>query len=186
MTRLLLAAVVVLVAVAAADAIRPDGEERTVSAAPARSAAQPAVQRSSSGYVAVGAFTRKRVLHHGREYLSTAAIDAAFPSLESGEPFDISHLGEPFDISHLATAPDGTVALAIYRFPAKQPVEAAVELWRKGRLLAAFEVPAGSFGGGLGFADEGRLIATLLSDGHSVVLFTRTGKRVGSVSATSW
>src|SRR5215207_10833141 len=104
MTRLLLAAVVVLVAVAAAG-----------------SAAQSAVQRSS-GYVAVGAFTRKRVLHHGREYLSTAAIDAAFPSLESGEPFDISHL---------ATAPDGTVALAIYRFPAKQPVEAAVELWRK-------------------------------------------------------
>jgi len=177
MTRLLLAAVVVLVAVAAADAIRPEGRERTVSAAPARSAAQSAVQGSSSGYVAVGAFTRKRVLHHGREYLSTAAIDAAFPSLESGEPFDISHL---------ATAPDGTVALAIYRFPAKQPVEAAVELWRKGRLLAAFEVPAGSFGGGLGFADEGRLIATLLSDGHSVVLFTRTGKRVGSVSATSW
>ena len=39
---------------------------------------------------------------------------------------------------------------------------------------------------GLGFADEGRLIGTLLSDGHSVVLFTRTGKRVGSVSATSW
>lgn len=177
MTRLLLAAVVVLVAVAAADAIRPEGRERTVSAAPAPSAAQSAVQGSSSGYVAVGAFTRKRVLHHGREYLSTAAIDAAFPSLESGEPFDISHL---------ATAPDGTVALAIYRFPAKQPVEAAVELWRKGRLLAAFEVPAGSFGGGLGFADEGRLIATLLSDGHSVVLFTRTGKRVGSVSATSW
>ena len=78
MTRLLLAAVVVLVAVAAADAIRPDGKERTVSAAPARSAAQPAVQRSSSGYIAVGAFTRKRVLHHGREYLSTEAIDAAF------------------------------------------------------------------------------------------------------------
>src|SRR5215204_4675597 len=127
MTRLLLAAVVVLVAVAAADAIRPEGRERTVSAAPAPSAAKPAVQRSSSDYVAVGAFTRKRVLHHGREYLSTAAIDAAFPSLESGAPFDISHL---------ATAPDGTLALGIYRFPAKRPVEAAVELWREGRLLA--------------------------------------------------
>ena len=110
MTRLLLAAVGVLVAVAAADAIRPDSKERTVSAAPGRPAAKPAVQRSSSGYVAVGAFTRKRVLHHGREYLSSEAIDAAFPSLESGEPFDISHL---------ATAADGTLALAIYRFPAK-------------------------------------------------------------------
>ena len=177
MTRLLLVAVVVLVAVAAADAIRPDGEERTVSAAPGRPAAQPPVHRSSSGYVAAGAFTRKRVLHHGREYLSSDAIDAAFPSLESGEPFDISHL---------AVAADGTLALAIHRFPAKEPVEAGIELWREGRLLAAFQVPAGSFGGGLGFADEGRLVATLLSDGHSVVLYTRTGKRVGSVSATSW
>ena len=177
MTRLLLAAVVVLVAVAAADAIRPEGEERTVSAAPPAPTAQPAVQRSSSGYLAVGALTRKRVLHHGREYLSSEVIDAAFPSLGSGEPFDISHL---------ATAPDGTLALAIYRFPAKQPVEAGVELWREGRLLAAFQVPPGSFGGGLGFADEGRLVATLFSDGHSVALFTRNGKRAGSVSATSW
>ena len=176
MSRLVLAAVVVLVAVAAADAIRPGSKERVISEASNR-AAPATIQRASSGYVAVGPFTRKRVLHHGREYLSTAAIDAAFPSLETGEPFDISHL---------ATAADGTLALAIYRFPAKQPVEAAVELWRDRRLLAAFPVPAGSFGGGLGFADEGRLVATLLSDGHSVVLFTRTGKRVGSVSATSW
>jgi len=177
MTRLLLAAVVVLVAVAAADAIRSQSKERAVSAAAGPSVAQASVHRSSSGYVAVGAFTRKRVLHHGREYLSSETIDDAFPNVESGEPFDISHL---------AAAPDGTLALAIYRFPAKQPVEAAVELWRARRLLAAFPVPAGSFGGGLGFADEGRLVATLLSDGHSVVLFTRSGKRVGSVSATSW
>lgn len=177
MTRLVLAAVVVLVAVAAADAIRPDAKERTISEASNRSAAPASVQRSSSGYVAVGAFTRKRVLHHGREYLDTASIDAALPGLETGEPFDISHL---------ATAPDGTLALAIYRFPFKEPTEAAIELWHNRRLLAAFPVPAGSFGGGLGFADEGRLVATLLADGHSVVLFTRTGKRVGSVSATSW
>jgi hypothetical protein len=177
MSRLVLAAVVVLVAVAAADAIRPDSKERALVDASNRTAAPAAVQRSSSGFVAVGPFTRKRVLRHGKEYLSTESIDAAFPSLDSGEPFDISHL---------ATAPDGTLALAIYRFPAKKPVEAAVELWRERTLLAAFPVPPGSFGGGLGFADEGRLVATLLADGHSVVLFTRTGKRVGSVSATSW
>jgi hypothetical protein len=177
MTRLVLAAVVVLVAVAAADAIRPQSKEAPVAEASERTAVPRAVHRSSSGYVAVGDFTRKRVLRHGKEYLSTESIDAAFPSLDSGEPFDISHL---------ATAPDGTLALAIYRFPAKQPVEAAVELWRERRLVAAFAVPPGSFGGGLGFADEGRLVATLLADGHSVVLFTRTGKRVGSVSATSW
>jgi hypothetical protein len=178
MTRLLLAAVVVLVAVAAADAIRPDGKEQeAVSAVPGPAAAQTSVQRSSSGYVAVGDFTRKRVLQYDREYLSAEAIDAAFPGAE---------LGEPFDISHLAAAPDGTLALAIYRFPAKNPVEAWVELWRGGRLLGAFQVPAGSFGGGLGFAKEGQLVATLHSDGHSVALFSRAGKRVGSVSATSW
>ena len=177
MTRLVLAALVVLVAVAAADAITPESKDRAVADASSRPAVPTAVQRSSSGYVAVGPFTRKRVLRHGEEYLSTESIDAAFPSPDSGEPFDISHL---------ATAPDGTLALAIYRFPAKKPVEAAVELWRDRNLLAAFPVPPGSFGGGLGFAHEGRLVATLLSDGHSVVLFTRTGKRVGSVSATSW
>ena len=177
MTRLVLAAVVVLVAVAAADAIRPESKERAVADASNRAVVPTAVQKSSSAYVAVGPFTRKRVLHHGREYLSTESIDAAFPSIDRGEPFDISHL---------ATAPDGTLALAIYRFPPKNPVEAAIELWRDRTLLAAFPVPPGSFGGGLGFADEGRLVATLLSDGHSVVLFTRAGKRVGSVSATSW
>lgn len=177
MTRLLLAAVVVLVAVAAADAIRPESKERAVAEASNQPTVPTRVQRSSSGYIAVGAFTRKRVLHHGREYLSSGSIDAAFPSLERGEPFDISHL---------AAAPDGTLALAIYRFPAKKPAEAGIELWRERKLLAAFPVPPGSFGGGLGFADEGRLIATLLSDGHSVVLYTRAGKRVGSVSATSW
>jgi hypothetical protein len=177
MSRLVLAAVVVLVAVAAADAIRTESKERTVAEASDRTAVLTAVQRSSSGFVAVGPFTKKRVLRYGKEYLSTESIDLAFPSLESGEPFDISHL---------ATAPDGTLALAIYRFPAKKPVEAAVELWQERELLAAFPVPPGSFGGGLGFAHEGRLVATLLADGHSVVLFTRSGKRVGSVSATSW
>jgi hypothetical protein len=177
MTRLVLAAVVVLVAVAAADALRPGGKERAVSSPSAQVPEQRKVHRASAGFVAVGPFTRKRVLHHGKEYLSSGSIDAAFPSVETGEPFDISHL---------ATAPDGTLALAVYRFPAKEPVEAAIELWREGELVAAFQVPPGSFGGGLGFADDGRLVATLLSDGHSVVLFTRAGKRAGSVSATSW
>jgi hypothetical protein len=177
MTRIVLAALVVLIAVAAADALRPKSKERVAASPSANVTSQAKVQRASSGFVAVGPFTRKRVLRHGREYLSSASIDAAFPSVETGEPFDISHL---------ATAPDGTLALAIYRFPAKEAAESAIELWREGRLLAAFPVPPGSFSGGLGFADDGRLVATLLSDGRSVVLFTRGGKRVGSVSATSW
>jgi hypothetical protein len=177
MTRILLVAVVILAAIAAADALRPAGKQRVVARAGTAAPAVTVVHRSSSDYVAVGAFTRKRVLRHGQEYLGSAAIDEAFPS---------SDAGETFDISHLAAAPRGLLALAVYRFPLEEPVQAAVELWREGRLVSAFPVPPGAFGGGLGFAEDGRLVATLLADGHSVLLFTRAGKRVGSVSATSW
>ena len=176
MSRIVLVAVVVLAAIATADGFRPGGKDERITQ-PSGFAAHDVDHRSTSGYLAVGAYTRKEVLRHGREYLTSDSVDAAFPSPDAGEPFDISHL---------ATAPDGTLALAIYRFPAKKPAQAGIELWRQGRLLDAFQVPAGAFGGGLGFADDGRLVATLLADGHSVVLFTREGKRVGSLSATSW
>jgi hypothetical protein len=177
MSRLVLVAVVVLAAIAAADAVRPDGKERVARSPATAAPARTTVQRAAAGYMAVGPFTRKRVLRQGRQYLTSASVDSAFPSPD---------LGEPFDISHLAAAPDGTLALAVYRFPAKEPAQAGIELWRDGRLLGAFAVPPGAFGGGLGFADHGRLVATLLSDGRSVILFTRAGKRVGSVSATTW
>jgi hypothetical protein len=177
MTRVVLLAVVVLIAVAAADAVRPKGEERVVGPPSNAAITTAAVHRATSGYMAVGPFTKKSVLRSGREYLSADSVDSAFPSAD---------LGEPFDISHLATAPDGTLALAVYRFPAKEPAQAGIELWRNHRLVRAFRVPPGSFGGGLGFAANGRLIATLLADGQSVVLFARDGTRVGSVSATSW
>ena len=176
MTRIVLVAVVVLAAIAAADALRPDGKDKVVTQGPAVPA-HTIVHRSSSGYIAVGPYTRKEVLRHGREYLSSGSVDAAFPSPDTGEPFDISHV---------AAAPDGTLALAVYRFPAKEPAQAGIELWRQGQLLDAFQVPAGAFGGGLGFADGGRLVATLLADGHSVLLFSREGKPVGSLSATTW
>ena len=176
MSRIVLVAVVVLAAIAAADAVRTHGKDE-IATRPTKFPAHAVLHRSTSGFLAVGPYTRNEVLRHGREYLSAGSVDAAFPSPDAGEPFDISHL---------ATAPDGTLALAVYRFPAKEPAQAGIELWRGGRLLDAFQVPAGAFGGGLGFADDGRLVATLLADGHSVVLFTRQGKRVGSVSATSW
>jgi hypothetical protein len=177
MTRIVLVAVVVLAAIAAADALRPSGKDKVVPVASSFLQPQTVVHRSSSGYSAVGAYTRKEVLLGGQEYLSSDSVDAAFPSPD---------LGEPFDISHLAAASDGTLALAVYRFPAGEPVQAGIELWREGRLLDAFQVPAGAFGGGLGFADDGHLVATLLADGHSVLLFTREGRPAGSVSATSW
>jgi hypothetical protein len=176
MTRLVLVAVAVLAAIAAADSLRPGGKEKIVPA-PQPVAAPTVVHRSSARYLAIGPLTRKEVLRDGRKYLSSESVDAAFPSPDAGEPFDISHL---------ATAPDGTLALAVYRFPAEEPAQAGIELWHRGHLLGAFQVPPGAFGGGLGFADDGRLVATLLADGRSVLLFTRSGKPAGSVSATSW
>jgi hypothetical protein len=177
-TRLLLGAVVLLAVVAAADSLRPKRAQPVdPQAAAAVERTTTVVHESSAGYVAVGAFTRKQILRHGRAYLSASSIDAAFPGGEAGDPFDISHL---------ATAPDGTLALGVYRFPAKEPAEAAIELWRSGRLVDAFSVPPGSFGGGLGWAAHGRLVATVLADGLTVVLFSRSGKRLGGVSATSW
>jgi len=176
MTRVVLVAVVLLAAIAAADAFRPAAKDEVVVAPVSRVAAQPAVQRSSADFVAVGPFTRKRVLERGREYLSSESVDSAFPSAD---------LGEPFDIAHLATAPDGTLALAVYRFPAKEPAQAGIELWRKGRLVGAFRVPAGAFGGGLGFANGGRLVATVLADHYTVLLFNRSGERVASLVARS-
>lgn len=176
MSRLVVIAVLFLVAIAAADAFRPKAREQV---RPPQSPAQTplVVHRATSGLIAVGALTRKRVLRNGREYLSEEQVDAAFP-----EPLQ----GIPFDIAYVATAPDGTVILAVYKFPELGPAQAAVELWRDGRFLRAFIVPPGSFAGGIGFAEEGRLVATLSSDGLLVHLFTRGGRPAGRQPATSW
>jgi hypothetical protein len=176
MTKLVVIAVLFLVAIAAADAFRPKAGEHALSSEP-HEQAPVVVHRATSGLIAVGAFTRKRVLRNGREYLSEEEVDAAFPA-----PL----LGVPFDIAYVATAPDGTVVLAIHKFPAAGPAQAAIELWRDGRPLRAFIVPPGSFGGGIGFADDGRLVATLSSDGLLVRLFRRDGRPAGQRPATSW
>ncbi|HEY3069668.1 MAG TPA: hypothetical protein VGJ34_05075 [Gaiellaceae bacterium] len=176
MSKVVVIAVLLLVAIAAADAFRPRPAERAV-LPQAHAQAPVVVHRATSGLIAVGAFTRKRVLRNGREYLSEEDVDAAFPA-----PLE----GVPFDIAYVATAPDGTVVLAVYKFPELDPVQAALELWRDGRPLRAFSVPPGSFGGGIGFADDGRLVATLSSDGLLVHLFTRDGRPAGRRPATSW
>jgi hypothetical protein len=175
MTRLVVAAVAVVVVVAAADTIRPkpdDQSMRRVPAAPAAAVTQPV----SSGFV-VARRTRTRVLRDGQEYLSAAQVGHAFPA--AGD-------GEPFEIAYVASAPDGTVVLAVYKFPEDGGRLAALELWRDRRLVRSFRVPDGSFGGGLGFTSDGRLIATLVSDGLHVRLFTRGGRPAGTAKATSW
>ena len=173
-SKLVVLGLVVLTAVAAADAFRGEPEERIVSRE--RTTTHELVGPTPE-YVADGEGMRTRVNRRGREYLTEAQIDEAFPA-----PLE----GLPFDIAHTAVAPDGTLALAVYKLPPTGPIRAAVELWRSGRLVSAFNVPTGAFGGGLGFTSDGRNIATVTPDGHTAVLFSREGERVGRIPVTSW
>jgi hypothetical protein len=175
-SKLVVIAVLVLAAVATADAFKPAPRERTP-ASPAEPAQDVVVHRASSGLVAVGSFTRKRVLRNGREYLSAEQVDGAFPAALQGVPFDIAYV---------ARAADGTVALGVYKFPPAGPVRAAIELWRQEKLVNAFPLRQGILGGGLGFADDGRYVAALSPDGLLVHLFARNGRPAGTATATSW
>jgi len=177
MSKLVVIAVLVLAAVAAADAVRARSERTTVE--PFQAAAREAVVHpiTSSGFSAGGENIHNRVLLNGREHLSPSQIAEAFPT-----PLP----GALFSIAHLAADEDGTLVVAIYGFP--RPGEAAdgIEIWRHGRLESSFLVPVGTFGGGVGFAAEGRLVAGLSGDGRVVHLFTRRGRPAGEQSATSW
>jgi hypothetical protein len=176
-TKLVVTAVLVLAALAAADAFRAAPRERAVSGRVLSNKETYVVHHASSALVAAGTFTRKRVIRNGREYLSAEAVEAAFP---------VPLKDAPLDIAYVAGAADGTVALAVYKFPSDGPVRAALELWRGRKLLSAFPVPEGIFAGGLGFAEDGRLVAALSSDGLLVHLFTRDGRPAGREPATSW
>jgi hypothetical protein len=173
-SKLVVLGLVLLIAVAAADTFRGEARERIVSE---ERTTTHALVGPAPEYVAAGEGTRTRVNRRGREYLTEAQIDDAFPA-----PLD----GLPFDIAHTAVAPDGTLALAVYKLPPTGPIRAAVELWRSGRLVNAFNVPTGAFGGGLGFTADCRHVATVTPDGHTAVLFNRQGERIGRIPVTSW
>jgi hypothetical protein len=168
-SRLVVFALLALTAVAAADSFRGQPGERTVREG--RMEGQRLVG-STPEYVAEGTGVRTRVMRRGRVYLTAAQIDAAFPA-----PLE----GIPFDVAHLAFASDGTLALAVYKLPATGPIRAAIELWRDGRLVSAFLVPTGSFGGGLGFSRSTGRLATVAADERTAVLYSREGKRIGRV-----
>jgi hypothetical protein len=167
-TRLVVLALAALTVVAAADSFRREPAERIVPEG--RTEGQRLVG-STPEYVAEGTGMRTRVIRRGRVYLTAAQIDAAFPA-----PLE----GIPFDVAHLAYASDGTLALAVYKLPATGPIRAAIELWRHGKLVSAFLVPTGSFGGGLGFNSNGRL-ATVAEDERTAVLYSQEGERIGRV-----
>jgi hypothetical protein len=178
MTKLVVAAVVVLALTATADVLRQHSSEKAAAETAIAASSERIVHpTSASGFVAAGQFNKTRVLRYGREYLSAGAIGAAFPtSLRSAA----------FDIAHLAARPDGTIVVAIYAFPQSGPGIDGVEVWRQRRLQASFTVPLGSFGGGIGFAADGRLVAALAGDGALVRLFTRDGRFAGQQLATTW
>jgi hypothetical protein len=178
MSKLVVIAVLALAALAAADAFRT----RAATSAGGESTPRPSKEQivyplTSSGFSAGGESIHNRVLLNGREHLSPSQIAEAFPT-----PLP----GALFSIAHLAADEDGTLVVAIYGFP--RPGEAAdgIEIWRHGRLESSFLVPVGTFGGGVGFAAEGRLVAGLSGDGLVVHLFTRRGRPAGKQSATSW
>jgi hypothetical protein len=176
-SKLVVAAVLLLALAATADAIRPRPAE-SAQVQPGGSVVAPVVHpQSSSGFTAGGKTVHTRVLRFGREFMGAEAIRNAFP---------VPLHGGAFDIAHLAARSDGTLVLAIYGFPQGRPAADGIEIWRKGRLEGSFEVPLGSFGGGVGFASDGRLVAALAGDGMLVRLFTRDGKPAGRQPATSW
>jgi hypothetical protein len=171
-TRIVVVAVFALAAVAAADTIRPETLETSRRTPAAGSGLIP--HDPASDFALAGSPVHNRVLHRGREYLSPDQVERAFPA-----PLP----GAFFQIAHLAAKQDGTVAIAIYGFPAGGEPADAIQVWKDGNLEASFRVPPGTFGGGIGFADEGRLIGALSPNRLVLALFTLDGSRVGHRSA---
>lgn len=171
MARVVVAAVLLLAAVAAADAARRlgDGRERAAAVTP-----EPPKAHLAPGdpgefrAVSDGGLTRTRVVRGADEILSRQQVDEAFPV-----PFEE---GGTFDIAHVAVAEDGTLALALYKFPGAGSARAGIELWRGRELLNAFDVPPGSFAGGLGFSEDGKLVVAFEHGRREATLFERSGR----------
>ncbi len=166
MTRALVAAVIVLAAVAVADSLR--------SLATAEPASGRVEARGRTELVAArplrpggGGYLEQRVLRDGREVLAAEALKRAFPGGIEG----------PIDIAQLALGPDGTLVVGVYSFPSGRAPVGALELWRGSRLVGAFRVPTGWFGGGLAFDRTGELVATFSHDRQLRGVFDRRGRR---------
>ena len=174
--RLLVLAVFVLAAAAAGDAFRGGGGEgrvntsRTVTTRAASEERAPGaafVLPRQGRFEGDGRFLHQRVLRSGREYLSAEAIEEAFPGEDQG----------PLDVSKIAMAPDGTLVLAVYRFPNGRPAAGAILFWRGREAVGAFSVPPGNFGGGLAFSPRGDLVALFSHDGALRGVYDREGRR---------
>lgn len=175
LARLVVVAVLALAAVAAADAVRGSSSQQVTVAPdpPQQGMGTRAPARDTHGFVAVadGRLTKTRVVRAGKEILSSQEVNGGFHV-----PFEE---GGAFDIADLAVAADGTLAVAVYKFPAAGAVHAGIELWKDDRLVVSFEVPPGSFAGGIGFSSDGSLVTAYAGD--RVTLFNRAGRPEGSL-----
>lgn len=168
--RLVVVAVFVLAAAAAGDAFRGGGAGEQLPPRVQEDPPEqptPLVSGSRHPYAAAGSFLQKRVLRGGREFLSARAVERAFPGEVEG----------PLDISKVAVAPDGTLVLAVYRFPPGRAAVGALQFWRGRRVVGAFQVPPGYFGGGLAFNGDGSLVALFSHDGQLRGVYDRRGDR---------
>jgi hypothetical protein len=179
-TRAVVAAVLVLAVVAVADALRSVGggpSSRSASSAPsgvtapAIDAQLDLVRSTRAGFKPAGHFLRTHVVQSGHVVLTPEEIARAFPA----------QLGGPVDIKDVALSPDGTLVVAVYRFPLDHPARAALEFWRRHRLVGAFTLAPGMLLGGLGFTRDGKLVAAFSGDGMRATLFDRAGNAVADV-----
>jgi hypothetical protein len=181
--RLLVVAVVCLAALAAGDALRggddgskpaakPDAPRREAPVAedpdPGPGGGAVLVPARRTELRTAGGFLPSHVVRGADEVLSAAAVAEAFPSFEEG----------PTEILHLAVAPDGTLVLAVRRFPSNHQLLGALELWRGDRLVATWAVPPRWFAGGIGFVRPGGRIAVFGLDGGLAAVYDRRGNDV--------
>jgi hypothetical protein len=184
-SRAVVAALLVLAAVAVADAVRPPAGGRP-EPAPARSTrgdvetsvfARPAgsrldlVRSTRAGFRPAGGYLQTHVLQSGRVVLPRRAIERAFPDGIRGR----------VDVKDVALSPDGTLVVVVFRFPLGAPARAALEFWRRRKLVAAFAVAPAMLRGGLGFSRDGKLVAAFSPDGRRATLFDRRGNALGEV-----
>jgi hypothetical protein len=81
----------------------------------------------------------------------------------------------------MVVEPDGTLAVAVIRRAHTASPLGGVELWRKGRLVGGFIVPARLIAGGLGMSPNRRYLVAYGDHRSLATYFDRRGNPVRSV-----
>ena len=163
MTRFVIAAVGVLVAVAAVDAVRQRGERSPESRRPEARLTSWRIDRgpppcrslvrdACGRYAVTGGAVRRS----GKPFLGPASLAAAFPGTTQGR----------VEAVRVADGHGDLLAVAV-RGPAGR---GAIEVWHdSGAIASAFPLAPGQFAGGLGFSPGGHLVATYDARGRATL-----------------